>query len=200
MSSLIYYDFKDFQYLIRKDGTKSKQYKHWCQSCQKDRGYGFRNKIIKESLCHPCKMKSPEVLAKISKSSTGRFVSSETNAKKSATMYKLYNSSLENRKISRNLRSRLNKAITNDWKSGSAVSDLGCSIDELKAHLESQFTDKMSWANYGRNGWHIDHIKPLCSFDLKYEVQLKEACRYTNLQPLWWNDNLRKRKIDGTIK
>lgn len=50
------------------------------------------------------------------------------------------------------------------------------------------------------NGWHIDHIKPLCSFDLKDKVQFKEACHYSNLQPLWAKDNLNKRKIDGTFK
>lgn len=200
MSSLIYCNFEDFKYLVRKDGTKSKQYRHWCQSCKKDRGYGFRNKVMKEPLCHSCKMKSPEILAKISKASTGRFVSAETNAKKSASMYKRYNSNPQNRHISRNLRSRLNKAIGHGWKTGSAVADLGCSIDELKAHLESKFTEGMTWETYGRTGWHIDHIKPLCRFDLKDEVQLKEACHYTNLQPMWWDDNLRKRKLDGTIK
>ena len=200
MHPLIYYNFEDFKYLVRKDGTKSKQYKHWCQSCKRDRGYGFRNKVMKEPFCHSCKMKSPETLAKISQVSTGRYVSAETNAKKSIAMYERYGSNPENRKISRNLRSRLNKAIDSNWKTGSAVADLGCSIDQLKSHLEAQFKPGMTWGTYGRTGWHIDHIRPLCSFDLKDEVQLKEACRYTNLQPLWWDDNLRKRKLDGAIK
>jgi len=200
MDPLIYYNFEDFKHIIRKDGARSKRYKHWCRSCKKDRGYGFRNKVIKEPFCHSCKMKSSEVIAKISKSSTGRICSEENRAKKSAAMYKLYNSNPENRKISRNLRSRLNKAIDHDWKTGSAVADLGCSIDKLKFYLELQFTDGMTWENYGRKGWHIDHIRPLCSFNLKDEVQLKKACHYTNLQPLWWSDNLRKRKLDGTIK
>jgi len=88
------------------------------------------------------------------------------------------------------LRNRLNIAARGGYKSGSAVRDLGCSIVELKAHLESQFTDGMSWENYGR--WHIDHIIPLASFDLSDREQLKCACHYTNLQPLWAEDNLRK--------
>jgi hypothetical protein len=200
MSSLTYYNFDDFQYLIRKDGSRSKQYKYWCQSCQKDRGYGFRNKIMKESLCHPCKMKSPEVLAKISRAGTGRICSDENKAKKSAAMYRLYNSNPQNRKISRNLRSRLNKAIAHSWKSGSAVADLGCSIDELKAHLESQFTEGMTWETYGRDGWHIDHIVPLCRFDLSSKDEIIIACCYSNLQPLWARDNLKKRKVDGTFR
>lgn len=69
---------------------------------------------------------------------------------------------------------------------------LGCSIEHLKNYLESKFNNGMSWDNYGHKGWHIDHIKPLSSFDLTQDEQLKQACHYTNLQPLWWMDNLRK--------
>jgi hypothetical protein len=94
--------------------------------------------------------------------------------------------------ISCNLRRRLNKALNRNYKSGSAVRDLGCSIDELKIYLESKFQSGMNWDNYGLYGWHIDHIKPLASFDLTDRNQLLEACHYTNLQPLWANDNLTK--------
>lgn len=95
-------------------------------------------------------------------------------------------------KLSCNLRSRLKSAIRNDYKSGSAVRDLGCTISELKTYLESKFQTGMSWDNYGLYGWHIDHIKPLASFDLTDRKQLLEACHYTNLQPLWSQDNLSK--------
>ena len=52
----------------------------------------------------------------------------------------------------------------------------------------------MSWNNhgFGNDKWHIDHIDPLDSFDLTDPMQLKEACHYTNLQPLWQPDNLHK--------
>ena len=50
----------------------------------------------------------------------------------------------------------------------------------------------MTWDNYGRYGWHIDHIKPLCRFDLTDGKQLLEAVHYTNLQPLWASDNYAK--------
>lgn len=92
--------------------------------------------------------------------------------------------------IARNLRSRLYKAFKNNQKTGSAIKDLGCSVDQLKFHLEHQFQEGMTWDNYGK--WHIDHIRPLSSFDLTKREELLEACHYTNLQPLWAEDNLRK--------
>lgn len=88
------------------------------------------------------------------------------------------------------LRSRLHTAIKNKQKSGSAVKDLGCSIEELKKHLENQFKEGMTWENWGE--WHIDHIKPLNKFNLEDRNELLKAVHYTNLQPLWAKDNLLK--------
>ena len=95
-------------------------------------------------------------------------------------------------KLSQNLRIRLNKALIGNQKTGSAVQDLGCSIEELKRYLESKFEPGMNWENQGYYGWHIDHIRPLSSFDLSDHKQLKQACHYTNLQPLWAKDHLLK--------
>lgn len=92
--------------------------------------------------------------------------------------------------LSMRLRSRLYSALRKNCKSGSAVRDLGCSIDYLKEYLESKFSEGMTWAN--RSQWHIDHIIPLSSFDLTQRDQILKACHYTNLQPLWAKDNLRK--------
>lgn len=103
-----------------------------------------------------------------------------------------------NFKISCNLRSRLANAIKNRSKGGSAVVDLGCSIEELRKHLESLWQPGMSWENYGKGKgrWNIDHRVPLCSFDLSAREQLQQACHYSNLQPLWEKDNLSKVKHD----
>ena len=95
-------------------------------------------------------------------------------------------------RLSNRLRKRLHNILNNDQKSGSAVKDLGCTIDELKIYLESKFQPGMTWDNWTIDGWHIDHIKPLASFDLSDRKQLLEACHYTNLQPLWAKDNLEK--------
>jgi hypothetical protein len=90
------------------------------------------------------------------------------------------------------LRTRLNQAIRRSPKADTTRNLLGCTTEELCAHLESQFTDGMSWDNYGRLGWHIDHITPCASFDLSDPEQQRECFHYTNLQPLWWQDNRRK--------
>jgi len=94
--------------------------------------------------------------------------------------------------LPKNIRGRVRKVIKGLIKSGSAVKDLGCSIEFLKQYLESQFQPNMTWKNYGYCGWHIDHIKPLASFDLTNRQQFLEACHYSNLQPLWAYDNLSK--------
>jgi len=106
-----------------------------------------------------------------------------------------------NFKLQGSLRSRLRNALKGNYKSGSAVRDLGCSIESFKAYLESKFQTGMTWDNHGQYGWHIDHIKPLSSFDLTDRKQLLEACHYTNLQPLWAADNLSKynKSITDTI-
>ena len=97
-----------------------------------------------------------------------------------------------NYKLKCRLRHRLRMALKGNFKSGSAVDDLGCSIPELKVYLESKFSPGMTWDNWSDVGWHIDHIKPLASFDLTDRKQLLEACHYTNLQPLWAKDNIIK--------
>jgi hypothetical protein len=65
---------------------------------------------------------------------------------------------------------------------------IGCFPKELKEHLEKQFSNGMTWEN--RNEWHIDHIIPLSSANSEEEVY--KLCHYTNLQPLWKEDNLKK--------
>lgn len=67
---------------------------------------------------------------------------------------------------------------------------IGCSIEDLRAHIESQFQPGMTWENYGK--WHVDHIRPCVSFNLLDPMQQQECFHYTNLQPLWAEDNIKK--------
>lgn len=97
-----------------------------------------------------------------------------------------------NFKIRKKLKARLYAAMKNNYMSGVAVDNLGCSIQEFKNYLEGKFQPGMTWKNYGRGGWEIDHILPLSKFDLTKEDEIKVVCNYKNLQPLWAGDNLKK--------
>lgn len=70
---------------------------------------------------------------------------------------------------------------------------LGYTVDDLRKHLEAQFADGMSWQNYGKKAgqWSIDHIRPISSFPLTSSVS--EINALSNIQPLWHNENCRKR-------
>lgn len=67
---------------------------------------------------------------------------------------------------------------------------VGCTPNELKQHIESLFQRGMTWEN--RELWHVDHIRPLASFDLSNPEQQHQAMHWTNLQPLWSADNVKK--------
>lgn len=91
-----------------------------------------------------------------------------------------------------NARVRINTALSERglWKKGKTVELLGMNTKSLVLFLESKFLEGMTWKN--RKLWHIDHIKPLASFDLSDLEQQKLAFHYSNLQPLWAHDNLIK--------
>jgi hypothetical protein len=100
-----------------------------------------------------------------------------------------------NYKLSKRLRGRINMAVKNKVKKKLKSFELiGCTVDFLIEYLENKFTEGMSWDNYGDFGWHIDHIVPCASFDLTDEEQQKKCFHYTNMQPLWAVDNLKKGK------
>ena len=97
-------------------------------------------------------------------------------------------------KLRMTLRARLYGALRsqNARKESSIVDIIGCTIQELRCYLSDMFTDGMTWENYGIKGWHVDHIKPCASYDLTDPNQQRECFHYTNLQPLWAKDNIRK--------
>ena len=100
-------------------------------------------------------------------------------------------------RIKKNLRTRFKHCIDSNYSPGLIKKFIGCSLTELRHHLEEQWVDDMSWDNYGLYGWHIDHIIPCKSFDFNDPKQQAECFHYTNLQPLWATDNLSKgRKVE----
>lgn len=97
-------------------------------------------------------------------------------------------------KVTRNLRRRIAHVLKGETKSASTLELLGCSFEEFIHRLESQFIPGMTWENYGRNGWHIDHITPCYKFDLSNPEEQRKCFHYTNQRPLWAKDNLTRRR------
>lgn len=165
--------------------------KKFCLECKKQI-WGHS----KYEYCREHKYLNPVVLKNIGKASSNRGYSEEQKKaiklKKQASWAKkpkIKKLPTLEEKLRKNLRSRLYRAIKHGYKAGSAVKDLGCSVDEFKVHIESQFKPGMHWENWALNGWHMDHIKPLADFDLSDRKQLLEAVHYTNIRPLWSKHN-----------
>ena len=95
-----------------------------------------------------------------------------------------------NFKLIKNMRTRIWFALKRKYKSKSTIKLLGCSVEECWQHLESKFQPGMTRENHGL--WHVDHIRPCALFDLKCPVQQLACFHYTNLQPLWAIDNIKK--------
>lgn len=95
------------------------------------------------------------------------------------------------------LRGRLLDALKRHTRGGkvnknhSALTLLGCSIEEYKIYLENKFTPKMNWSNHG-SYWEIDHILPCDSFDLTIETEQYRCFNYKNTQPLTISQNRSK--------
>ena len=94
-------------------------------------------------------------------------------------------------KVVINLRHRANMALRGTVKSKRTMELLGTSIDNFWSHLESKFKPGMTRNNYGKR-WHIDHVIPCASFDLTKPEEQFKCFHYTNLQPLWAKENLKK--------
>ena len=95
--------------------------------------------------------------------------------------------------ISHSIRQRLKSRLFS--KNNKSTFDfLPYTVDDLMRHLEKQFAKGMNWQNYGK--WHIDHIRPDCSFKYKGvgDKEFQKCWSLKNLQPLWAIDNLRKNK------
>jgi len=158
--------------------NKSKKgiFSPYCKKCEV-----LKNKIIRHA--NPEKMK-------IKREASRRW--KLLNKEKVREMYRNRRKNNIQYRIKSNLRRRLNKYIRNIFNCNRerTIAYLGCSIDYLKSYLEMKFKENMSWDNYGK--WEIDHILPCVSFDLTKEENLHKCFHYTNLQPLWKEENMKK--------
>jgi len=177
------------KHIRRKDGLNQT-----CKSCVRRyvASRNFKpNPNLKEKLCSICKQVKPVNRFSRSKVKTDGLNSSCYDCRK---MY-------EKQKYKENVNFRLSRIVRRQTqrvvqaaktnKEASSIDYLGCSIDEFKKHIESQFKEGMNWDNHSIDGWHIDHIKPLSWF-IKNCKNPHEANHYTNLQPLWGTENILK--------
>lgn len=101
-------------------------------------------------------------------------------------------------RISNAIRSKKEK-IPQIKKCAKTIDLVGCSMPFFLDYISSKFIYGMSWINHGKNGWHVDHIIPCAYFDISKPEHQRKCFHYTNLQPLWARDNLRKnKKLDYT--
>ena len=99
-----------------------------------------------------------------------------------------------NYKLTKILRTRLTSALKGEQKAATTMELIGCTTEELWLHIESLFETGMTRENNGNGAgfWHLDHVKACANFDLSDPKQQRVCFHYTNLQPLWYEDNLKK--------
>jgi hypothetical protein len=188
---------------FQKDKTKKDGYRPDCKSCRKkysDLNYHrFSERVSKykkeDRLKNPEKYKLRDKNNRIKnpeKFKEKRRKYYENNKDKNLAYFIKKRNTDEIFKLKDNVRRRMNIFLStnNMGKKNSTFDIIGCSPEYLREHLEKQFSDGMSWENYGFYGWHIDHKIPLSS--AKTEQEVYNLCHYTNLQPLWAKDNLSK--------
>ena len=94
-------------------------------------------------------------------------------------------------KLKCNMRTRMYNSLKGKTKSFTTIKLLGCNGLQFKEYLQKGFTKKMTWENYG-SYWHIDHIRPLASFDISIPEEQQKAFHFSNCQPLEAKANLTK--------
>lgn len=165
-----------------------------CKLCSKLKAseYYFKNKSVINKNNKQWMLENKDIRALYKKNYRIKNKEKIKEYKKNYSKYKMQNDIRY--KLVHRLRSRLTHIIKGKVKTGSAIKDLGCSIAELRIYLESKFEPGMSWDNYGNKdgNWSIDHIIPLSSVDLEDREQFIKVNHYTNLQPLWHIENMKK--------
>jgi hypothetical protein len=99
----------------------------------------------------------------------------------------IHNDSYKRKIIKYRISKRIWEAIRNSGRKKDELTEnlLGCDIKIFMKYITDKFTENMSWDNYGKFGWHLDHIKPCKRFDLTSKDEQKKCFHYTNMQPLW---------------
>jgi hypothetical protein len=173
-----------------KDCSKKDGHRNICKLCVKEKYLQNRDYEIQRSKDYQEKNREKVLKQKLIHAKK-YFIKNHDKIKEYQKNYKknrLKNDPLFRLSINISSRIRGYLKINNITKKNTTFDIVGCNPHELKTHLEKNFIGNMSWENYGE--WHIDHIIPLSS--ASNEEELYKLCHFTNLQPLWAEDNLKK--------
>lgn len=174
-----------------KDKTKKDKLKSICKECVRIKNFIFRKK-------DPSKYKETQKKYRDSnkEKESIRVSTWISNNKNKRNLYTTEYEKLRKKidpvfKLRRTTKNRIYCFLKtkNFTKRNRTFDIIGCSPEFLKEHIENQFTEGMSWELLGQR-IHIDHIIPLSSANTEEEIY--KLCYYTNLQPLWAEDNLKK--------
>tara|TARA_B100001250_G_C19702030_1_gene745197 strand:- start:10 stop:1038 length:1029 start_codon:yes stop_codon:yes gene_type:complete len=159
-----------------------------CTKCKEEKTIdNFYVHKMKKSIRAECKQCS-------SKSRKERYKNNREAIIKQTTAYQNEKRKIDPAfKMEKNLRNRLYQAMIhqNAYKCDKTMTLIGCSKSFLKKYIEEKFLNGMVWENYG-SMWVIDHIKPCCVFNLEDENDQRKCFHFTNLQPLWKEQNSEK--------
>jgi hypothetical protein len=160
--------------------------------CEFNKRKNRKGKIVLRGYCKVCHTEQSIYYAKKNPDNTkrNRLKWYKNNSKNLISKLKEKRNTDVLYKLRIGIRTRIKQALGGNFKRGKTIELLGIDIVGLSDYLESKFTEGMSWENYGLHGWHIDHIIPLSSAKTIEEFNI--LCHYTNLQPLWAKDNLKK--------
>ena len=182
---------------FHKSNIRASGFDPWCKRCKCKDGINRKRKRIKDNLCSRCGNKKSN--SSFMCEECLRKASSYKNLERERKWERFKRENDIQYRIAKALRNRFRSALKSQYKKGSAVRDLGCSIAEFIIYIENQFSPGMTWDNYGRgrDKWNIDHIIPLMSVDLTDRENVIMVCHYTNLRPLWQSDNIKRMYTEG---
>lgn len=181
-----------------KQNQKYRNSKHYRDLCNNRRRWryhnepGFREKVLAKQKEREERLKQDPDYIEHRKTIKNKYNTSEKGRERNRKYIKERCRTDVEFKVRMRLRSRMYSALIRQKGVKAAdVLDLhGADVPSILKHLEKQFKDGMTWDNYGE--WEIDHIKPCAAFDLRKKKEQRECFHYTNLQPLWGDENRAK--------
>ena len=150
--------------------------------------YNLRNKEHLKKLKKEWHLKNPREVPQDQKEYLSR---PETKEKRQNRMRNKYKTDI-NFRLTDLCRRRLSQALKGNSKTASTMELIGCTVEELRQHIESLFEPWMNWENQGLGGWDIDHIKACFHFNMENPQQQRECFNWRNLQPMEHIANIKK--------